>query len=140
MGRIDCAVFGYFVACCGAYYPQYAAGATVPERADITVKRGSIEEWYLFNTTMESHTFHIHQMSFVQIDGGPDGDPVTIDDMWDPVGTFLPNPKDPQYPLVKPSVVRMLMDFRNVPRGTFVFHCHMLFHEDRGMMGIVRVE
>lgn len=123
-----------------AYYPRYAAGATVPERADITVKRGSIEEWYLFNTTMESHTFHIHQMSFVQIDGGPDGDPVTIDDMWDPVGTLLPNPKDPQYPLVKPSVVRMLMDFRRVPRGTFVFHCHMLFHEDRGMMGIIRVE
>lgn len=123
-----------------AYYPRYAAGTTIPERADITVKRGSIEEWYLFNATMESHTFHIHQMSFVQIDGGPDGVPVTIDDMWDPVGTLLANPKDPQYPLVKPSVVRMLMDFRSVPRGTFVFHCHMLFHEDRGMMGIIRVE
>jgi FtsP/CotA-like multicopper oxidase with cupredoxin domain len=121
------------------FYPVFAAGQTVPENADITVKRGSIEEWYLFNTTMESHTFHIHQMSFVQLDGGPNGVPVTIDDMWDPVGTLLPNPKDPNYPLVKPSLVRMLMDFRNVPRGTFVFHCHMLFHEDRGMMGIIRV-
>ncbi len=122
-----------------AFYPQFAKGQMVPERADITVKRGSIEEWYIFNATMESHTFHIHQMSFVQLDGGPEGVPVTIDDMWDPVGTLLPNPKDPQYPLVKPSLVRVLMDFRNVPRGTFVFHCHMLFHEDRGMMGIIRV-
>ncbi len=122
-----------------AYYPQYARGQTVPERADITVKRRSIEEWYIFNTTMESHTFHIHQMSFVQIDG-PNGVPVTLDDMFDPVGTLLPNQKNPQYPLVKPSLVRVLMDFRNVPRGTFVFHCHMLFHEDRGMMGIIRVE
>jgi FtsP/CotA-like multicopper oxidase with cupredoxin domain len=122
-----------------AYYPQYAAGQAVPAQADITVKRGSIEEWYLFNATMESHTFHIHQMSFVQIDGGPNGVPVTIDDMFDPVGTLLPNPKDPQFPLVKPSLVKVLMDFRNVPRGTFVFHCHMLFHEDRGMMGVIRV-
>lgn len=122
-----------------AFYPQFAKGQTVPEHADITVKRGSIEEWYIFNATMESHTFHIHQMSFVQLDGGPDGTPVTIDDMWDPVGALLPNPKDRQYPLVKPSLVRVLMDFRNVPRGTFVFHCHMLFHEDRGMMGIIRV-
>jgi FtsP/CotA-like multicopper oxidase with cupredoxin domain len=121
------------------YYPQFAEGKTVPEFADITVKRGSIEEWYIFNTTMESHTFHIHQMSFVQVDGGPNGVPVTIDDMFDPVGTLLPNPKNGQFPLVKPSLIRVLMDFRNVPRGTFVFHCHMLFHEDRGMMGIIRV-
>ncbi|HYL27566.1 MAG TPA: multicopper oxidase domain-containing protein [Candidatus Nitrosotalea sp.] len=33
----------------------------------------------------------------------------------------------------------MLLDFRHVPRGTFVFHCHMLFHEDRGMMAIIKV-
>ncbi len=122
-----------------AFYPEFAPGQAAPEHADIIVKRGTIEEWYLFNATMESHTFHIHQMSFVQLDGGPDGVPVTIDDMWDPVGTLLPNPKDPGYPLVKPSVVRMIMDFRDVPRGTFVFHCHMLFHEDRGMMAIIRV-
>ena len=122
-----------------AFYPQFTPGQTTPDNPDITVKRGSIEEWYIFNATMESHTFHIHQMSFVQIDGGPGGAPVTIDDMFDPVGTLLPNPKDPHYPLVKPSLVRVLMDFRNVPRGTFVFHCHMLFHEDRGMMGILRV-
>ncbi|HKE37285.1 MAG TPA: multicopper oxidase domain-containing protein [Candidatus Baltobacteraceae bacterium] len=121
------------------FYPLFAAGQAVPEQADITVKRGSIEEWYLFNTTMESHTFHIHQMSFVEMSGGPNGVPVTIDDMFDPVGTLVSNPKDPQFPLVKPSLVRVLMDFRNVPRGTFVFHCHMLFHEDRGMMGIIRV-
>jgi FtsP/CotA-like multicopper oxidase with cupredoxin domain len=33
----------------------------------------------------------------------------------------------------------VLLDFRHVPRGTFVFHCHMLFHEDNGMMAIIRV-
>jgi len=52
----------------------------------------------------------------------------------------LPNKVDSNYPLVKPSLTKVLLDFRHVPRGTFVFHCHMLFHEDHGMMAIVRVE
>ena len=56
-----------------------------------------------------------------------------------PVGTLLPNPKDPAYPLVKPSRTKVLLDFRNVPRGTFLFHCHMLFHEDAGMMAVIKV-
>lgn len=120
------------------YYPAYAAGAVVPESADIVVKRGAIEEWYLVNTTMESHTFHIHQMSFVEMKG-PGGVPATVDDMFVPVGALLPNSSDAHYPLVKPSVTKVLLDFRNVPRGTFVYHCHMLFHEDRGMMGVIRV-
>jgi FtsP/CotA-like multicopper oxidase with cupredoxin domain len=57
-----------------------------------------------------------------------------------PFGSLLANPKDRNYPLIKPSRTRVLLDFRNVPRGTFVFHCHMLFHEDHGMMKIIRVE
>jgi FtsP/CotA-like multicopper oxidase with cupredoxin domain len=56
-----------------------------------------------------------------------------------PIGTLLPNKKDPNYPLVKPRITKILLDFRHVPRGTFVFHCHMLFHEDRGMMAIIKV-
>jgi len=122
-----------------AYAPAYRAGETVPARADIVVKAGSLEEWSLFNTTMESHTFHIHQMRFVALKG-PDGSPATVDSTFVPVGTLLPNAREPDYPLVKPSVTTVLLDFRHVPRGTFVFHCHMLFHEDRGMMGILRVE
>jgi FtsP/CotA-like multicopper oxidase with cupredoxin domain len=122
-----------------AYYPVYRMDQAVPRHADVVVKRGTLEEWYLFNTTMESHTFHIHQMAFVELDG-PGGSPATVDSTFVPVGTLLPNPSDPDYPLVKPSVTKVLLDFRNVPRGTFVFHCHMLFHEDRGMMGVIRVE
>lgn len=29
---------------------------------------------------------------------------------------------------------------RRASKGTFVFHCHMLFHEDHGMMRTIRVE
>ena len=31
------------------------------------------------------------------------------------------------------------MDFRGMDIGDFVFHCHILGHEDLGMMGIERV-
>ena len=117
------------------YWPMYARGARTPA-PDIIVKRGSIEEWDIFNATMESHSFHIHQMSFVALDHSG---PVTLDTVWVPFGKMLHNPKNADYPLIQPSRTRVLLDFRNVPRGTFVFHCHMLFHEDRGMMGVIKV-
>jgi FtsP/CotA-like multicopper oxidase with cupredoxin domain len=120
------------------FWPTYRDGATVPAKADIVVKQGSIEEWWLINTTMESHGFHIHQMAFVQ-ERSPMGVPVTLDTAFVPVGKLLANPRDPEYPLVKPSITKVLLDFRHVPKGTFVFHCHMLFHEDHGMMGVIRV-
>ena len=118
------------------YWPHFAKGAQAPP-PDIVVKRGTIEEWYLYNTTLEVHSFHLHQAPFVVEDGA--GAPMFADTVFLPFGSLLPNSKDPDYPLVKPSLTRVLIDFRNVPRGTFVFHCHMLFHEDRGMMGIIRV-
>lgn len=118
------------------FSPMYTPGATVPQ-PDIVVKRGTIEEWYLFNATLEPHTFHIHQMAFVAEDETPQ--PVMLDTVLVPTGKTLPNPADPDYPLLKPGLTKVLLDFRNVPRGTFVFHCHMLFHEDHGMMGIIKV-
>jgi hypothetical protein len=42
--------------------------------------------------------------------------------------------------LVYPSV-RVRMDFRDPNTvGTLVYHCHLLEHEDKGMMGVIRVE
>jgi FtsP/CotA-like multicopper oxidase with cupredoxin domain len=42
--------------------------------------------------------------------------------------------------LAYPSV-RIRMDFRDPNTvGTFVYHCHLLEHEDNGMMGLIRVE
>lgn len=120
------------------FWPVYASGDDFPSNADVVVKRGSIEEWYLINATMESHAFHIHQMRFVQEKSWA-GVPITADTAFVPVGSLLRNPRDPNYPLVKPRITKLLLDFRNVPRGTFVFHCHMLFHEDRGMMAVIKV-
>ncbi|MDE2346722.1 MAG: multicopper oxidase domain-containing protein, partial [Gammaproteobacteria bacterium] len=101
--------------------------------------QGTVEEWYLINATMETHAFHIHQMAFVQ-ERDYTGIPVTVDTVFVPVGKLLPNPRNPNYPLIQPSITKLILDFRHVPKGTFVFHCHMLFHEDHGMMGVIRVE
>lgn len=119
------------------YWPTFSARRTTPEHADIVVKRGSIEEWTLFNATPERHTFHIHQMAFAAEDEAPV--PVMLDDIVVPPGRMLPNPGDPDFAQVKASRTRILLDFRSVPRGEFVYHCHMLAHEDNGMMGIIRV-
>jgi FtsP/CotA-like multicopper oxidase with cupredoxin domain len=121
-----------------AYWPRYAKNAVVPANPDIVVKRGTIEEWYLINATMEMHAFHIHQMSFIE-ERSQLGVPLSEDTVAVPVGTLLPNPKNAQYPLIRPAIVKVIMDFRKVPLGTFVFHCHMLFHEDNGMMATIRV-
>lgn len=121
-----------------SFWPVYASGTAVPQNADITVHQGTIEEWYLINTTLSSHAFHIHQMAFV-MENTASGVPMTGDVVFVPVGKFRPNPRDPDYPLIQPTITKVLMDFRHVPRGTFVFHCHMLFHEDHGMMSIIRV-
>jgi FtsP/CotA-like multicopper oxidase with cupredoxin domain len=118
------------------YWPVYPKGALAP-LPNVVVKRGTIEEWDLFNASAETHSFHIHQMTFVAVDAKPG--PATLDTVMIPFGKFLPNKKNSNYPLIAPSRTRILLDFRHVMPGTFVFHCHMLFHEDRGMMGVVKV-
>ena len=120
------------------FWPTYAPAGTAPVKADVIVKKGTVEEWYLINATLESHAFHMHQMAFVQEKSWA-GIPITSDTAFVPVGSLRKNKRDPNYALVKPSITKILLDFRNVPRGTFVFHCHMLFHEDRGMMAVIRV-
>ena len=94
---------------------MYRSGATVPSQPDIVVKHGTIEQWYLINATMEIHAFHIHQMKFVE-EHSPAGVPASVDVTFVPMGTMLPNRDDPDYPLVKPSITKVLLDLRNVPR------------------------
>jgi FtsP/CotA-like multicopper oxidase with cupredoxin domain len=119
------------------FWPTYSPGISAP-KPDVVVKQGSVEEWYIFNATLETHSFHIHQMTFVALDA-PDA-PAALDTVVLSPATRVRNPKNPDYPLLKPSRTRVLLDFRSVPPGTFVFHCHMLHHEDRGMMQVVRVQ
>src|SRR5271155_2573751 len=80
------------------------------------------------------HNFHIHQLLFqtLAINGVPVTDTTRRDTI--DVPHWSGNASDPY-----PSVM-LMMDFRD-PNivGTFVYHCHILSHEDLGMMGMIQV-
>jgi FtsP/CotA-like multicopper oxidase with cupredoxin domain len=99
-----------------------------PARVDITMKLNSVEEWTLKNPTSgpaaEWHTFHIHQNSFQIV--SRDGKPLNYVDWQDNVTL---GPGETVVVLMNP------IDFT----GKFVFHCHVIFHEDHGMMAVVQV-
>ncbi len=110
---------------------KFDMNSTVP---NIVVKQGDVEDWIIENRSNELHAFHIHQLHFEVVDwsGVPVHEPFLRDTVNVPYlsGTML------QYPSV-----RLRMDFRDPNSvGTFVYHCHLLEHEDGGMMGTIRVE
>jgi len=96
----------------------------------IVTTQGSVEDWTIENRALENHEFHIHQIHFLVL--AKDGKPVEgqYRDMinvpyWSGTGPY-------------PSVT-LRMDFRGPDIGDFVYHCHILGHEDSGMMAIIRV-
>ncbi|MBV9570474.1 MAG: multicopper oxidase domain-containing protein [Alphaproteobacteria bacterium] len=100
---------------------------------DIIAKKGTIEDWTIENHSLEVHDFHIHQVHFLvlEVNGKkvPAGEHQWRDTYQVPYWTG-----DGPYPSIK-----VRMDFRGAVAGDFVYHCHILDHEDRGMMAIIRV-
>jgi blue copper oxidase len=94
-------------------------------RIDVQVPLGSIEVWEIRNTTPLTHPFHIHDIQFRVLDR--DGDPP------------LPNERGlKDTVLVDPgSAVRVIAEFVDFadPQHPYMYHCHILEHEDAGMMG-----
>jgi FtsP/CotA-like multicopper oxidase with cupredoxin domain len=87
----------------------------------LTVDVGSLRHWRVTNSTKEVHPFHIHQVHFLTyaVDGKPVKDPVWLDTVNVPCG----------------SSIDLAMDFTDpIIRGMSLFHCHLLKHEDKGMM------
>lgn len=101
---------------------------------NIIVKQGDVEDWIIENRSSELHDFHIHQLHFMLV--GWSGVPVNEPFLRDTVNVPFYDGRTLQYPSV-----RLRMDFRDPHTvGTFVYHCHLLEHEDGGMMGLIRVE
>jgi FtsP/CotA-like multicopper oxidase with cupredoxin domain len=102
--------------------------------ANIVVRQGDVEDWVIENRSTELHAFHIHQLHFQLRDWS--GIAVNEPFLRDTVNVPYFNGRTLQYPSV-----RLRMDFRDPNTvGTFVYHCHLLEHEDAGMMGLIRVE
>lgn len=100
----------------------------------VVTHRGAVEDWTIENRTQELHEFHIHQIHFQVI--AIDGKPVPPKNRqfydtyqvgyWDGVSRK------------KPSIT-LRMDFRGAVEGEFVYHCHILDHEDAGMMANIAI-
>jgi len=104
------------------------------EIPDIVTHQGDVEDWIIENRTVELHAFHIHQVHFMLLEWF--GLPVNEPFLRDTVNVPFWNGKNPVYPRVK-----LRMDFRDPNSiGLFPYHCHLLEHEDAGMMGLIRVE
>jgi blue copper oxidase len=91
-------------------------------RVDFEVALGSVERWHV-RSTMVAHPFHVHGVRFrvVSENGGP------------------PRPEDTGWKdtVLVPGEAEILTRFdQPASRETpLMFHCHILEHEDAGMMG-----
>jgi FtsP/CotA-like multicopper oxidase with cupredoxin domain len=100
---------------------------------DIVVRQGTVEDWTIENRATEAHVFHIHQLHFAVLER--DGKKVADPSLRDTIDLPYWDGKGADYPSVK-----LRMDFRSPDIiGTFLFHCHILEHEDGGMMGSIEV-
>ncbi len=94
-------------------------------RIDEVVKAGSVEVWRIENASMMAHPFHIHNVQF-KIVGKSESAISTHELGFKDV--VLVNPHE------RVDVIMKFPEFRdkNTP---YMYHCHILEHEDRGMMG-----
>ena len=95
------------------------------QRIDFSVKRGTSEIWEVSNTSPLPHPFHVHNVQFRVLSRNRKQPFVHETGLKD---TVLVNPEE---------TVRILIPFRHyIDSNTpYMYHCHILEHEDQGMMG-----
>jgi FtsP/CotA-like multicopper oxidase with cupredoxin domain len=86
-----------------------------------TVVTGTYRHWRVVNNTSEVHPFHIHQVHFLAY--SQNGEHLAHPEWLDTVNVPVQGSVD------------LIMDFTDpIIRGVSLFHCHLLSHEDKGMM------
>ncbi|MFD5784328.1 multicopper oxidase family protein [Streptomyces sp. NPDC126933] len=94
-------------------------------RIDETVTRGTTETWTVRNTNGMPHNFHVHGVQFRVVSvNGREPEPA------------LRGAKDTVF-IPDGTTVKLAMRFDGPadPNAPFMYHCHLLYHEDQGMMG-----
>jgi suppressor of ftsI len=93
-------------------------------RIDEVVPAGAREIWEIENNVY-SHNFHIHEVAFSVLDVGGAAPPA-----------YASGRKDTAYVPSK-TTVRLAVEFGRFtdPTSPYMYHCHILRHEDEGMMG-----
>jgi FtsP/CotA-like multicopper oxidase with cupredoxin domain len=95
-----------------------------PNRVDITTRLNATEIWTIQNLDAQDHPFHLHGFSFQVLDrnGVPE-----------PFRAWMDTVDVPKH-----STVRIIVEYRDYP-GRRMYHCHIVDHEDYGMMGVLEV-
>lgn len=95
------------------------------DRIDTRVELGTVEEWHIINNAGMDHPFHLHTNAFQVIRRNGESVPL-------PVWQDVVNVKAYE-------TVDILVPFDDYA-GKTVYHCHILDHEDQGMMGIIEMQ
>ncbi|MZD10601.1 multicopper oxidase domain-containing protein [Streptomyces sp. SID5785] len=102
--------------------------AMAMDRVDATVTRGTTEVWTVRNENGMPHNFHVHDVQFrvVEVDGAKP--PAALRGRKDTV--LIPSG----------TTMKLALRFDGGPEFAdpdtpFMYHCHLLYHEDGGMMG-----
>lgn len=94
-------------------------------RVDVSTKVGATEIWEIENIVGMDHPFHLHGFQFQVLDRDGVREPYLA---W----------KD-MLNIPKHSSARIIVRYDDYP-GKWMFHCHILDHEDHGMMGVLEVK
>jgi FtsP/CotA-like multicopper oxidase with cupredoxin domain len=97
------------------------------DRVDELVEAGATEIWEITNISPVPHPFHAHAIQWQVLDRNS-SEPTGAELGWK--DTVLVNPGE---------TVRIIGRFEPVNFGRYVYHCHILEHEDAGMMGVFEV-
>jgi FtsP/CotA-like multicopper oxidase with cupredoxin domain len=93
-----------------------------PSRVDTRVRLGDVEDWDFVNPMAMDHPMHIHTNAFQIVQ--PDG---SAEPAWRDVVLVRAGER-----------VRVRMAFQDFT-GKLMYHCHILDHEDLGMMGVLEI-
>ena len=127
--------------------PSVAPGGWVPKTWEDDVSEnpapGSTEVWELYNATADAHPMHIHEVVFEVVNRQQ----ILVDDENSTVRVVpgsAPLPPDPWETGFKDTVIaypgqvtRVKARFQT--QGQFVWHCHIVEHEDNEMMRPYRI-
>jgi FtsP/CotA-like multicopper oxidase with cupredoxin domain len=94
------------------------------DRVDVRARLGTTEVWEVRNTVGMDHPFYLHGFRFQVL--SRDGEPVPFRAWKDTVNV-------PRW-----GTVRVVVRYDRYP-GKWMFHCHIVNHEDDGMMGVLEV-
>lgn len=110
----------------GTMGPVFSINGYVhPETEELIGVLGSVEEWSIVNTTEMDHPFHLHGFRFQVI--SEDGATPDVRAWRDTVNVRAE------------TTTRLRIPLDEHP-GTWMFHCHILEHAERGMMGELQVQ